>query len=398
MSDFRVIAMVTEALRERMRFEADVPFSGADGRSDAPDAIGTVAKPTINVFLYQVTPNTALRNADLPSRDSGGGMMQRPRAALDLHYLISTYGAGFEPQMLLGIVVRTLHSKPFLTRQEINAAALVTKCSFGPEIDSIKFIPSSITLEELSRLWSVFFHTKYALSATYQASVVMIEGTEAATPALPVRAPHIRVVPTLGPVIEKIVSSTPNGPIVAGDTLQIIGQNLRGDGTAVRFGDESFIPVEPGNDLITVVLANPPVPAAALRAGITAVQVVQDIDFGLPSGPRHVFESNVVPFVFAPKITNLTFLAGTPAKIRVVVDPPVVKDQRLALSLTQTPLLPTSRRYSFSTTAATTNATQDIEVDAAAATYLVRLQIDGASSPLEVDAGGAYNGPTVVVT
>ena len=32
-----------------------------------------------------------------------------------------------------------------------------------------------MNLEELSKLWSVFFQTPYALSIAYQASVVLIE-------------------------------------------------------------------------------------------------------------------------------------------------------------------------------------------------------------------------------
>ena len=50
-----------------------------------------------------------------------GNWRSRPQAALDLHYLLTFYGneAQLEPQRLLGSVVRTLHARPVLTRQQI---------------------------------------------------------------------------------------------------------------------------------------------------------------------------------------------------------------------------------------------------------------------------------------
>jgi hypothetical protein len=404
-SDFRAIATVTEALRTRLQFEANGEgFPGNVGTLESPDTMGKASTtPAINVFLYQVSPNAALRNADLPTRDSAGSVRQRPRAALDLHYIISTYGTGFEPQFLLGIVVRSLHSTPFLTRKEINDASIATKSAFGSEVDTVKFVPASISLDELSKIWSVFFQTKYALSTTYQASVVFIEGKEAATPALPVRAPHLRVLPTLGPVIDRVA---PGPTFVVGDTLQILGQNLRGDGTRVRLGDALVATPAAENDVITVLLNEPPLAAGVLRAGISAVRVIQDVDFGLPSGMRHAFESNVVPFVLAPKITAPLVFTPAPVpnpppiilpKVTVTVVPDVAAGQRLTLMLTEIPG-GLGHLFTFTTTAATTGAAQDINVpNIVAGTYLVRVQVDGASSALDVDAGGNYISPTLTV-
>ena len=47
----------------------------------------------MNIYLYQAVPNVALRNADLPTRASGGDLVQRPVAALDLNYLFTFSGA-----------------------------------------------------------------------------------------------------------------------------------------------------------------------------------------------------------------------------------------------------------------------------------------------------------------
>ena len=38
------------------------------------------------------------------------------------------------------------------------------------EVEQVKFIPSQMSLEELSKIWSIFFQQSYALSMAYQAS------------------------------------------------------------------------------------------------------------------------------------------------------------------------------------------------------------------------------------
>ena len=58
-----------------------------------PDAARRARRPRVNIFLYQVTPSAAWRNEDLPTRNSDGGRVSRPRIGLDLHYLITFYGA-----------------------------------------------------------------------------------------------------------------------------------------------------------------------------------------------------------------------------------------------------------------------------------------------------------------
>src|SRR4051812_41849924 len=66
-----------------------------------PDGTG-LPSPGVNIFLYQVTPNAAWRNVDLPARNSDGQLITRPRVALDLHYLLTFYGddTALEPQRL----------------------------------------------------------------------------------------------------------------------------------------------------------------------------------------------------------------------------------------------------------------------------------------------------------
>ena len=206
MSNYLAIATVTAALSRVLQavIGADVP--GAIATTVRPDGPNSGVPDTgVNIFLYQVTPNPHWHNNDLPTRRPDGAVVQRPQVGLDLHYLLSFYGteAELEPQRLLGSTVRTLHAKPVLTRQDIqntvNAISFLNDSDLAEEVESVKFTPIPLNLEELSKLWSVFFQTPYVLSMAYQASVVLISADVRPALAQPVREPFIQVQPTVAP-------------------------------------------------------------------------------------------------------------------------------------------------------------------------------------------------------
>ena len=276
----------------------------------------------MNAFLYQVSPNAALRNRDTPTRDSDGGLLKRPRAALDLHYLLTVHGdeLKFEPQLILGVVIRTLHVQPILSRKAIADAILGAKgplngSNLADAVESVRFTPLTFTLDELSKIWSMLFQTKFALSVAYLASVILIDAEEEATPPLPVRSRNVVVVPNLGPVIDR-VASRPVGstappqpqPILPGHELHIFGTGLGSpDKTRVRINTD-LVDVKTATDqLVTVELKNPPV--TSLAPGVMTVQVVEEIDFGAPSGKHDAFASNVAAFVLAPVIVSASAAA-----------------------------------------------------------------------------------------
>ncbi|NJA05300.1 DUF4255 domain-containing protein [Methylococcaceae bacterium WWC4] len=256
MSNSLAVATVTAALATLIQNAAQQAVSGAEvvlGRPQtAPPAN---ALRWVQLCLYQVTPNPALRNADLPTRDPSGRISQRPQIALDLHYLLAFYGdeTAFEAQRMLGAVARDLHAHPVLTRQAVHNAAL----SHAPLNDSnldqapelVRLTPLPLNLDELSKLWSVFFQTPYALSIAYRASVVLIESDDAVNPAPPVlqRGRDDRGVETLlglFPRLETIrigfadnrdvpLPSLPNA--WPGLVLTFGGQDLQGDSVTLRF-------------------------------------------------------------------------------------------------------------------------------------------------------------------
>ena len=414
MSNFLAIATVTATLSQLIQaaIAADVP--GATVSTIRPDGNGGNNIPDIgvNLYLYQVTPNVAWRNADLPSRNSDGQLVQRPRAAFDLHYLLTFYGneAQLEPQRLVGSVVRTLHAQPLLTRQMIRST--ITNPSFNylassdlaDEIEAVKFTPFPLSLEELSKLWSVFFQTPYTLSLAYQGMVVFIEGAQATRPTLPVRERAVHVRSFHQPVIESVESQAGAGqPIVMGSTLVIRGKRLRGEVTRVRVGGVEVTPAPQSVSDTEIVV---PIPAS-LRAGVQGAQVSHQILMGNPPLPHSGIESNVAAFVLRPTINRRPddsddITVSPPvvapdqtrsADVFVVVTPRIGVGQRAVLLMNETGAAPQARSYSFANRPLTLPPGQ-IDTDTitfhisgvAAGQYLVRVQVDGAESPLLMNA------------
>lgn len=191
MSNALAIATVTTALAQIVRTAVQSVVPGSDVLTERPDSTPPTG-PRVRLFLHQVSPNGALRNHDLPTRAANGNLMTRPTAAVDLHYLLAFYGNEneLEPQRMLGAAVRDIHAKPVLMRHMIEDAIasepFLTGSDLADAVEQIKFTPLPLSLEELSKLWSVFFQAPYALSVAYQGTVVLIESEENAPAALPV--------------------------------------------------------------------------------------------------------------------------------------------------------------------------------------------------------------------
>ncbi|MCB1830573.1 MAG: DUF4255 domain-containing protein, partial [Gammaproteobacteria bacterium] len=234
--------------------------TGATATTLRPDApAGQLPNPGVNLFMYQVTPNSAWINADLPTRSSSGALIQRPVIALDLHYLLTFYGsdANLEPQRVLGSALRTLHARPIITAAMIQATLdaaevedpqhFLLGSNLGDDVERVKLTPLPLSLEELSKLWSVLFQTPYSLSVAYVGTVVLLESEQAPQRALPVRVRHISAVPFRRALIERIVDIDPANPlpesIEINDIVELQGSQLDGSVSLVRVGEAQLQPI-----------------------------------------------------------------------------------------------------------------------------------------------------------
>jgi len=404
MSNALAIASVTATLTSILQAAVTSEVAGAHVVPSRPDAQAAVRPPGVNIFLYNVVPNGALRNDDLPTRRSDGTLVQRPTAALDLHYLLICYGdeAQYEPQRLLGTIVRTMHARPALAASEITAATSSAPFTTFPErsnladqIERVRFTQVGLTLQELSGLWSSFFQTPYVLSVAYVASVVLIESAQTPSPALPVRERTILVAPFRSPTILSVgAASGPLDPIEPGTVLAVRGLQLAGPQTMVRLGTALYAPATVSDTEVTL-----PIPAD-LRAGVVSVQIVQQTAAGSPSALRISAESNAVAFVLRPTISLTAVSADA---VTIGVTPAVVAGQRATLVLNTTDAAaPAAFAFDIVPTAQTATLAFSI-TGVPAGSYIMRLQVDGAQSVLSVDltAGSAtfdrYIGPPVTV-
>lgn len=427
MSNFLAIATVTAGLRHALGPVVATAVPGAAVTTMRPDAPTTdTPEPRVNLYLYQVTPNAAWRNADLPTRNADGGVVKRPQVALDLHYLLTFYGeeGQLEPQRLLGSVVRTLHARPLLTRSMIQATIVDPAFGFlaasdlADAVELVKFTPVALPLEELSKLWSVFLQTPYTLSIAYQGTVVLIESEDAPLSAPPVRTRNLYVVPFRQPVIERIRSQAGPGPpvvegepILPGHTLVVVGHRLRGEVTLARVGGIEVALAAADVSDTQVSAALPP----ALRAGLHGVQIVHRTLMGTPPAPHAGVESNVAAFVLHPTVTaTVAHVSSRTADgvtlstddVTVAFTPPVGKTQRVVLLLNELapPADRPARAYSFP--APPRRLPSDPEqaasltirtVDVVPGAYVIRVQVDGAESPLAMNAEGRFASPQITI-
>ena len=417
MSNALAIATVTKALASIVNAAAQTTVGAASAVTKRPEA-GVLEGPQVRLFLYQVTPNAALRNRDLPNRSSGGNLAGRPTVALDLHYLLVFYGDEtlLEPQRMLGAVARDLHAQPVLMRQMISDVVshepTLTGSNLADSVEQVKFTPSPLTLDDLSKLWSTFFQTPYALSMAYQATVVLIESDETGPAIAPVlsrgaddhgAADDHGVDTLLGPFpmvesihvgegdVDGIRLRRPSYPAARlGAVITIRGRNLGGDEVGVafalrRFGLANVVPIPASDRSPTQIRLTLPTDAAAQAAAIAGTY---DVAVVTTHGDTRR-ASTSFPLALAPQIQSIAppsplAGAGEPVILTIGCAPQVRPEQSVLLLLAdrEVPADPHA--------APTGTLTFTIPVAPKVNRALVRLRVDGIESlPFKPPVGSA---------
>ncbi|HJT59199.1 MAG TPA: DUF4255 domain-containing protein [Ktedonobacteraceae bacterium] len=203
MSNYLAIAAVTAALQDLLQEAAVAAVSGTDVTIRRPETISTDGqeKAAVNLYLYQATPDPGWSNTDLPTRNGNGLLVRRPQVALNLDYLISFHGSELvmEPQRLLGSVIAAFHAYPILEVDTILGAIksrdYLAQDTIFDQLELVKVSPLNLSLEELSKLWSVFYQIPYTLSVLYRAAPVFVEAQLPTVTVKPVAEVKIGPVP-----------------------------------------------------------------------------------------------------------------------------------------------------------------------------------------------------------
>jgi hypothetical protein len=412
------IATVTVCLRNIL----ENAFAVSEGT--VPSAKVTTLPPSdnhpaagANIFLFHLTPNANWRNSDLPTRDGAGALVANPRAGLDLHYLITFYGddSQLEAQRLLGIALRTFHTQPTLSRSliEQTRAALVgppASLTFLSEADLedapelVRLSHISMSTDELARLWSVFsFKTTFNVALVYQATVVLLDKAAAVTAAPPVQTPNVYVDASGGVAIDSVVSQPDaSAPILPGSAIAILG---RGFGNAGPGSVQVLIdgaPISPPPTDVTPTRIGLTLPAG-IEAGTRGLLVALPRLMGTPPVAHVGRSSNLVPFVLRPQLQGIasqnvtTSVVGgqtlVAATLVATVNPAVGSRQKASLVLNQLQTVPAPPALSYAFTIPSRPDTDPPEsttlsfpiTGVVAGTYVARVQIDGAASPVALD-------------
>jgi hypothetical protein len=410
-SNSLAIAAVTSTIRYVLDRSLQQPHAGQVGGATVttlhPQELGggdVEGTPGINVFCFQATPNHAWNLTDLPTRRPDGSPVQRPVAAVDLHYLLTCYGdeASLEPQRLLGRVVGALATSSVLTRDVVGAAldlydddtetAFLASSDLADEVELVKLTPMTLSLEEISKLWGVL-ETSYLLSLTYVATVVLIVADLTPSLALPVARRSLTVTAAGPPRLAELATDPPGQAAVAGSTVVLRGTGLA-DTSEVRIGPATIAPDrEPTGLEVRAVLDD------AVPAGVHAVQIRERSAAGPGGKPpaRVVAASNALPLVVRPTVAVAD--VGDD-EVELELAPPLQAGQRVTVVL---------GRLEPGEPADVALVLPPVEeADAPQASlalprdqipdgrWLVRVQVDGVDSLLEI-VGETYGAPDLTL-
>ncbi len=436
MSSALAIAGVTAVLKDLLdsgmidHKVTDAMGQGVTVSALAPDEIelGTNQQPRLNLFLYQATPNAAWRNQDFPAYDFRGTRIANPPLALDLHYMLTAYGAAdLQAEVLLGYAMLLFHQMPVLARDAIRRSldpppsAAVTgsllptvyqslrAADLASQVEQIKITPEVMNTEELSKLWTAI-QSHYRPTATYLVTVVLIQPVASARAALPVlsRGPRDPVThretgytaqPSMSSPFPTLTGITLPGTQVGaqlGDSITFDGINLDGSGHSLLLSNtllsiqHILTPVAPASaTAVTFGLPNDPVNYPAGVYGAT-ISFTRGID---PAVRR----TNQLALALAPQITG-----GLPASAALDAQ------GNLKLTLTCTPQIQLGQQASLilgeleapadPITAATSSLTFHFTA-LPPGQYWVRLRVDGVDSNfLSYGPPPAFTAPQITVT
>jgi len=397
MSNALAIAAVTATLRNLLQdgFNADPDLPGVTVTTRPPDKArgNNDTASQVNLFLYQTALDAAWRNRDMPGKVKAGET-GFPPLPLALFYMLTAYGLNNDDvngHHLLGRAMSILHDHPLLGAAEIHSA--LPKSDLDTQIERVRITPQPISLEELSKLWTVF-QTQYRISAAYQAAVVLIESDREAVAAPPVlrRGSEDRgafVDGTPAPVLSSVSPPAPQPSVRLGEALTLTGLHLDIAGLTARLTSQRLpAPIDlalqgggaPGER--RVLLAGPADDPGALdrwAPGFYTLSLVVQ----RPGQPA--WTTDEVAFGQAPVITRTPAAVAAGGVLTVTCAPRLRPGQRVLLVLGDRQVAPKT----VATPAdPTLPSSLDFTVPALpAGEYVVRLRVDGVDSLPFVLAG-----------
>jgi hypothetical protein len=402
MTNYHAIATVTATLRDILFENLNIPqFAGIKITSKPLDVLETEGPELrLNLFLYKVTPNRGFQDVELPVRNTNGELVRSPLLPINLHYLVTSFNNDtdelqeIKSQQILSKAMMILNENSILSREKI----LVTRMNspkipdkdlddhLETQVELVKITPESMSLEEITKLWSSFFQIHYRLSVSYLATLILLDSKKEPKISPPVQERKLYVLPLTKPTIEKIdpqiVESRPDSHIT------IFGQNLMAENVEILFGNVTVKPSTSDvfSDRIRVILPS------QLETGIKSVIVAHPLTVVEPPTKHGNWNtSNVAAFVLSPTITDPvginTITRGS--SLTITVEPGVTHQQKVLVLLGEHQFevklpKPEDAVYPIHVLPALTVPT-DFPLESAPQRFLLRIRIDGADSFVRFD-------------
>jgi Pvc16 N-terminal domain len=448
MSNFLAIATVTATLQRLVQSTIQLDVPGARVTTVRPDSGGGTPEVGVNIYLYQAAPNPAWRNSDLRNRRPKGDLIKQAQAGLDLFYLFTFYGneTELEPQRLLGSAVRTLVDNPVILPDMIEETIRNTNFNFlqdstlAEQIERVAIVPNFLSMDDLSKIWSVFFQAPYMLSFAFQGGAVLIEGDKLGGRGLPIRSRQFYATPNQ-PRLDRISAEHGSDIFIKDSLLLIRGQQLAAEVSRqqlqaeatvrqhaahagqgrwrrwqpkVLIGEAKITPQFVSDTEIRWRLSDLSVAELqGVRAGVQSVQVIYPLVRSLEDVERleqsdleseRSSRTNAVPFVLLPQIIDLHVGSISRdddqvvyAEITLEVDMLIGMNQKVFLFLNQmTMVQPAAYIFPAQRRSADGVIVSFLVREIVAGDYLVRIQVDGAESLLEIE-GEAYGRPRLAI-
>lgn len=351
----------------------------------------------VNLFLYRTNVNAGWRNLSLPVQGKPGEG-EAPPLALDLEYLISAYGEDDREEVshfFLGQAMRILHDVGLLPRQKF--FDVLKKARVHNQIDRITVTPRQLSIDDISKLWTVF-QTHYRVSAAYLVTVVLIDSQIARPSALPVlkRGPDDRGVDAVAaapPVLDSAVPASGFKAAVLGDDLIVAGERLDlGDATAMVRRPLMPQPLPLVTRMVDAKQLRVTLPAANSAPGIAAAWPagIYSLWLSVIRPGKSSWATNEVPFLLAPSIKVAPSSVQPPApsfEMTLTVIPQVHPSQASIIIFDDVQIAPKSLGPPADADAPSM-ITADVPANAAGV-HRIRLRIDGIDSlPMKKTPGG----------
>jgi hypothetical protein len=396
MSTALALSAVTSVLQNSLQFlYTSSVFGTINVSAIAPDlveskyGIGSGTNPLVNLFLHQVTPNTAWRNIDLPSLAADGATrLKNPPLALDLHYLLTAYAPDdTQAEGLLGYAILMLHENPILPRAVItNILSTLPPNTYNnalkaagidAQIEMIKLAPATLGREEMAWLWTAL-KADYRPTFPFQASVVLMRNENPTLFSLPVLTRKLVV--QAGPPAQLYAVQPPNdqSAAVVGDTVKITGASLTGAAFIVLANPSAHVAYQfvPAIGDITDMLLSFKVPdvPAQMACGVCQVSLLFTDGSGNPAAHTNALTFGVglaIAAVPAPSASA----GGGGTLVQLTSDPQVQPGQTVSLvagqfAATAQPITAPTASLSFQFVPALP-----------AGNYAARLVVDGVVTP-----------------